>query len=68
MKKFIRNLRIKLIDWLARNDIIVAIGVEFNCDEGIIIRNSKKCEKGILIRGVSSIKNNKEVVVNIIYK
>lgn len=68
MKKFIRNLRINFIDWLAGKDIIVAIGVEFNCEEGIIIRNSKKCEKGILIRGVSSIKNNKEVVVNIIYK
>ena len=42
MKKFIRKLRVKLIDWLTGKDIIVAIGVEFDSIQGVVIRNDEK--------------------------
>jgi hypothetical protein len=42
MRKFIRKLRVRLIDWLAGKDIIVAIGVEFDSIQGVVIRNNEK--------------------------
>jgi len=42
MKKFIRKLRVRLIDCLAGKDIIVAVGVEFDSIQGVVIKNDEK--------------------------